>query len=214
MSSSSPAIEPATEVSRLLSAWRQGEPDALDRLMPLVYRELHRLAHAHLRRERAGHTLQTTALIHEVYLRLAGKDRPRWQGRRHFFAVAAQLMRRILVDWARRRCYAKRGGGAAPLPIEAAEWLAVDRASELVALDDALGALASFDPGLVRLVELRFFAGLDIAETAEVLGVSASTVSREWRLARDWLYGELAAGGEPAAAGQAGGGRAGGTDGR
>lgn len=200
MSLSLPATEPTTEVSRLLAAWREGDAGALDRLMPLVYEELHRLAHAHLRRERDGHTLQTTALIHEAYLRLAGKERPRWQGRPHFFAVAAQLMRRILIDCARRRCYAKRGGGARPLPIEAAETLGVARARELVALDDALDALGAFDPDLVRVVELRFFAGLDIAETADVLGVSPSTVSREWRLARDWLYGELAPQGRPAEA--------------
>lgn len=195
MSSPSTAIEPASEVSRLLAAWRDGDAEALDRLIPLVYPELHRLAHAQLRRERRGHTLQTTALIHEAYMRLVGKERPRWQGRRHFFAVAAQVMRRILIDWARRRCYAKRGGRAVRLPLEAAERIGIERARELVALDDALAALERLDPGLVRVVELRFFAGLDIAETAKTLGVSPSTVSREWRLARDWLYGELEQGG-------------------
>ena len=182
---------PATPVTGLLLEWRRGNPRALDELMPLVYDELRRVADRYLHRERPGHTLQATALVHEAYVRLIGKDHPRWQGRVHFFAVAAQVMRRILIDHARTRGYAKRGGGARRVSIDEAPVLSRERAAELVELADCLTALGEMDSGLRDVVVLRFYGGLSIRETAEALGISISTVKREWRAARAWLYGEL-----------------------
>lgn len=182
---------PPNEVTRLLLAWSQGDRAALDQLMPLIYAELRRLAHRHLGAERPGHSLQTTALVNEAYLRLVEQKDLHWQNRAHFFAVAAQLMRRILVDYARARYNAKRGGGVAKLTLEAAAEVSLERSAELVALDDALTDLATFDQRKSRLVELRFFGGLSIEETAEVLQVSPGTVMREWTLAKAWLQREI-----------------------
>jgi RNA polymerase sigma factor (TIGR02999 family) len=177
----------AHEVTALLTAWSKGDESAYDKLVPLVYDELHRLAHRHMNRERKGHTLQTTALVDEAYLRLAGQRVP-WQNRSHFFAIAAQLMRRILVDHARSHQYAKRGAGAPHVSLDNALEMSEERAAELVALDEALDDLARLDPRKARVVELRFFGGLEIEETAQVLGVSPNTVKRDWRTARAWLY--------------------------
>lgn len=186
MTSSSPK-----EVTALLYAWSEGDAAALDRLMPLVYAELRRMAGRHMARERRGHTIQTTALVHEVYLRLVDQERVRWQDRTHFFAIAAQLMRRILVDHARKRLNAKRGGRLVNLSIEAAEGISVARAAEVVAIDDALKALSGVDERKGRIVELRFFGGLSIEDTADALGVSAGTVMRDWTLVKAWLKREL-----------------------
>jgi len=185
-------------VTQLLAAWRRGDRSALDRLVPQVYGELRRLADRALRGERAAHTLQPTALVHEAYLKLAGAKSPRWQDRLHFFAVAAQLMRRILVDHARARKAAKRGGGALLVPFDEehdpVERSAIERATELVALDDALSALGALDPRKARILELHHFGGLSIAETAEVLELSTSTIGLEARLARAWLLVEMGRG--------------------
>jgi RNA polymerase sigma factor (TIGR02999 family) len=181
-------------VTNLLAAWSGGDPVALERLMPLVERELHLLASRYLRRERPGHTLQTTALVHEAYLRLVDQRDVRWQSRAHFFGIAAQMMRRILVDHARRIAYARRGGGAAKVSLDEACVVSAERAAELVALDDALLALARLDGRKCRVVELRYFGGLSVEETAEVLGVSTDTVGRDWRAARAFLRRELEAG--------------------
>ena len=179
------------DVTALLCAWSEGDAAALDRLMPLVYAELRRMARRHMARERGGHTIQTTALVHEVYLRLVDQERVRWQDRTHFFAIAAQLMRRILVDHARKRLNSKRGGKLLNLSIEAAEGISVVRAAEVVAIDDALKTLSGVDERKGRIVELRFFGGLSIEETADALGVSAGTVMRDWTLAKAWLKREL-----------------------
>jgi RNA polymerase sigma factor (TIGR02999 family) len=179
------------EVTRLLIAWGNGDQAALDELLPLVYQELHRLAARHLSRERSGHTLQTTALIHEAYLRLIEQKAVQWQNRAHFFAVAATLMRRILVDHARARQYQKRGGGAQQVTFDEALEVSDERAAEVVALDEALTALAEFDQRKSQMVELRFFGGLSIEETAEVLQVSPGTVMRDWTLAKTWLQREI-----------------------
>jgi RNA polymerase sigma factor (TIGR02999 family) len=175
------------EVTRLLIAWGQGDQAALDELLPLIYQELHRMARRHLGRERGGHTLQTTALVHEAYLRLLDQQEMGWQNRAHFFAIAAQMMRRILVDHARARHYQKRGGGAQRVSFDEALVVSNERAAEVVALDEALTSLAEFDPRKSQMVELRFFGGLSIEETAEVLGVSPGTVMRDWTLAKTWL---------------------------
>ena len=183
------------EVTDFLRAWSGGDQNALDRMIPIVYKELHRLAHRHIRRERPGHSLQTTALVNEAYLRLVDYTRMQWQDRAHFFAVSAQLMRRILVGHARRHNL-KRGAGVLHVTLDEAA-IAVagaGRASDLVALDDALNALARFDQRKVRVVEMRFFGGLSLEETAEVLRVSAVTVRRDLRTARAWLYRELTGG--------------------
>jgi RNA polymerase sigma-70 factor (ECF subfamily) len=177
----------AHEVTALLMDWSAGDESAYDKLVPLVYDELHRLAHRHMNRERKGHTLQTTALVDEAYLRLVDQRVP-WQNRSHFFAIAARLMRRILVDHARSHAYAKRGGGAEHVSLDDALEMSEERAAELVALDEALDALARLDPRKARVVELRFFGGLEIEETARVLNVSPNTVKRDWRTARAWLY--------------------------
>jgi len=174
-------------ISRLLVDWRDGDKTALDRLVPLVYRELRRLAGYYMRRQRADHTLQTSALINEAYLRLIDHKNMRWENRAHFYAVAAQAMRRILVDHARSRGYAKRGGGALKVSFDEAVIGAEERAAELIALDDALQDLVAIDPRKCQIVELRYFGGLSVDETAEVIGVSSVTVMREWRSAKGWL---------------------------
>ena len=179
------------EVTQLLLKWSNGDQEARDQLMPLVYSELHRLAHHYLRRERPAHTLQTTALVHEAYLRLIGVEDVRWQDRNHFLSLAASLMRRILVEYARSHHASKRGGGL-KLSFDEAVHLLQARVADLVALDDALTALASIDPRQSRIVELRFFGGLTVEETADVLGISCRTVKREWSVARAWLHRELA----------------------
>ena len=175
-------------VTQLLMDWGNGNQDALNRLMPLVYEELRRLAKRHMARERRDHTLQTSALINEAYLRLVDQRNAQWQNRAHFFAVAAQVMRHILIDHARSHQYAKRGGGALKIPFdETALVFSEERAAQLVALDDALNTLAAADPRKSQVVELRFFGGLNIGETAEVLKISPATVEREWRAAKGWL---------------------------
>jgi len=179
------------EVSQLLRAWSDGDQTALDKLMPLVYEELRRMAKRHMDRQNPGHTLQTTALIHEAYLRLIDQKETRWQNRAHFFAVAARAMRSILVDYARARQAAKRGGEAVVVSLDEAAVASDERAAEMVALDDALEGLAAFDRRKCRVVELRYFGGLSVEETAEVLKVSPETVARDWRLARTWLLREL-----------------------
>jgi RNA polymerase sigma-70 factor (ECF subfamily) len=178
----------ADKVTGLLSEWRQGDKAALDKLTPLVYDEMRRLAHRYVRREREGHTLQTTALVNEVYLRLAGQQSIEWQNRAHFFGVIARVMRHILIDHARARHFAKRGGAAERIPLEDADLMSAQRAAELVGLDEALEELARFDGRKSRVVELRYFGGLSLEETAEVLDISVMTVRREWRAARAWLF--------------------------
>jgi len=182
------------DVTGLLLSWRRGDAEALDRLVPLVYDELRRVARRHLRREQPGHALQATALVHEVYLRLVDVDRLTLQNRTHFFAVAAKLMRQILVDHARRQQAAKRGGGATMVSLEDASPAAQPLSVDVLALDQALDALSAIDARQGSVVELRFFAGLDIAETAEALGISPATVEREWAMAKAWLYRRLSPG--------------------
>jgi len=178
-------------VTQLLLAWSNGDESALDKLTPLVYDELRRLARRYLRRERPGHSLQATALVHEAFLRLIDQQQAPWESRLHFFGVAAQLMRQILVEHARSRQAAKRGGGALRISLSQAGAIFAERDVDLVTLDDALKLLARIDPQKSRLVELRFFSGLTIEETAEALGVSPATVIRQWRLAKAWLYREI-----------------------
>ncbi len=179
------------EITRLLVAWGDGDQSALGELAPLVHSELHRLAHHYMSRERPGHTLQTSALVNEAYIRLIDWKNVRWQNRAHFFAVSAQLMRRILVDFARERQYLKRGGGALQVSLGEAASLTECRGADLVALDEALIALAEVDQRKGQVVELRFFGGLSVKEVAEVLKVSEETVTRDWRLAKVWLLREL-----------------------
>jgi len=180
-------------ITRLLNAWQQGDASARDRLFVLVYEELRRRATAHLRRERRDHTLRPTALVHEAYLRLMGQDRAQWQGRSQFFAIASETMRRVLVDHARERKAAKRGGAAVRVALEEDVAATDAREVDLIALDTALDELADLDRRQSRVVELRFFGGLGTAEIAEVLDVSRATVDRDWRFARTWLYRRLAA---------------------
>ena len=187
------------EVSQLLLAWSDGDQSALEKLVPLVYTELRRLASHYMGRERAGHSLQTTALVNEAYLRLVDYKRMQWQSRAHFFAVSAQLMRRILVEHARSRRHLKRGGGAPLVSLEEAAVIAEGQDADLVALDEALESLALIDQRKSRVVELRFFGGLSVEETAEVLKVSPVTVMRDWSTAKAWLYRELSQGGEDGA---------------
>jgi RNA polymerase sigma factor (TIGR02999 family) len=182
---------PSALVSKLLLNWGQGDQDAREALIPLVYDELRRLARRHLRRERPDHTLQSAALVNEAYLRLIRQDQPQWQNRAHFFGVAAQLMRHILVDHARNRAAAKRGAGVPKLALDPELALPKERGVDLVALDDALNQLAALDPQQSRVVELRFFGGLSIEETSVVLGTSPATVKREWATARAWLQREM-----------------------
>jgi len=179
------------EITRLLAAWSDGDQSALDKLVPLVQSELHRLAHHYMGRERPGHTLQTSALVNEAYIRLIDWKNVRWQNRAHFFAVSAQLMRRILVDFARERNYLKRGGGALQVSLSEAAAFALDKEADLVALDEALVELSDMDRRKGQVVELRFFGGLSVKEVAEVLKVSEETVMRDWRLAKVWLLRQL-----------------------
>jgi len=181
------------DVSTLLRAWSDGDRNALERLTPIVYDELHRLARRYMKRERPGHSLQTTALVNEAYMRLVDYKRMQWQNRAHFFAVSAQLMRRILVEHARRH-NVKRGDGVPHVPLEEASMVGVGRARDLVMLDEAMNALARLDPRKVHVVEMRFFGGLSVEETAEVLKVSPVTVMRDWSTAKAWLYREITGG--------------------
>ena len=177
-------------ISRLLADWANRDPKARDLLVPIVYEELRRLAHHYMRGEREDHTLQTTALVNEMYLRLAGIHELRWRDRAHFIAMAATLMRRVLVDYARQRARDKRGGGISVTSLDE-NAVAPQRAVDVLALDEALNRLAAADPQQSRVVELRFFAGLSVDETAEALGISPATVKRDWATAKLWLYNEL-----------------------
>lgn len=178
-------------VTELLQGWRDGDKEALDKLMPLVYEELRRQAARYLRQERPGHTLQTTALIHEAYLRLIDQRKTKWENRAHFYGIAAQMMRRILVDHARTRGRLKRGGSSIRVSMSQAVALAEGPNLDIVAIEEALKRLEELDPHQSRIVELRFFSGLTVEETAEILGISAATVKREWRVAKAWLYREI-----------------------
>jgi RNA polymerase sigma-70 factor, ECF subfamily len=182
------------DVTEMLIAWQRGDETALADLMPVVYDELRRIARRHLSRENEGHTLQTTALVHEAYLQLVDESRTAWQSRAHFFAIAARQMRRVLVDHYRSHQYAKRGGGAEHIDLEDALVAAPERAREVIALDDALTELAAFDERKCRVIELRFFAGLSIEETAVALNVSPGTVMRDWTLAKAWLQRAMGGG--------------------
>ena len=179
------------EVTQLLGDWSGGDEAALEKLFPLVQPQLHRLAHHYMSRERAGHTLQTTAILDEAYLRLVDNTKPIWQGRTHFIAAAAQLMRRIMVDHARQRHSLKRGGGALKVTLDEAALVTETRSEELLALDEALENLAAQDPRKSQIVELRYFGGLTVEETAEFLKLSQRTVEREWTMAKAWLYRAL-----------------------
>lgn len=185
------AVPDNNDITLILCEWSAGSREALDKLMPIVYDELRRQASRYLRGERPGHTLQTTALVNEAYLRLIDTSRMNWQSRAHFFAVAANMMRRILVDFARSRNYQKRGGGAIRVSLVHAENISKDKSEDLVALDEALNTLAAFDERKAKVVEMRFFGGLSVEETAEVLKVSQDTILRDWRLAKVWLLREL-----------------------
>jgi RNA polymerase sigma factor (TIGR02999 family) len=189
---SSPVTIPSQQdVTRLLVRLTDGDRGVLDELLPVVYGELRKLASSYLRRERVGHTLQPTALVHEAYMRLVDQTQVQWQNRAHFFGVAAQMMRRILVDHARAHEAEKRGGEFQKLSLDENIDVSGERDVNLVALDDALNLLAEVDPQKSKIVELRFFGGLSVEETAEVLGVSAPTVKRQWRMAKAWLYGQV-----------------------
>ena len=179
--------ESPNEVTQLLIAWGNGDLAARDQLMPLVYAELHRLAHRHIRKERPGHTLQTSALVNEAFVRLVDQRQVHWQSRAHFFGIAAQMMRRILVDYARKRRFAKRGGNQQQVSLNEELIVSKQRSAEVVLLDDALTQLAEVDERKSKVVELKFFGGLSIEETAEALGVSPGTVMRDWTLAKAWL---------------------------
>jgi len=183
--------QPHNEITQLLLRWSSGDQDALNQLMPIVYDELYKLAHGYLRRERPDHTLQPTALINEAYMRLVKQDFPEWQSRRHFYGVAAQLMRQILVDYARSHAADKRGGGWEILSLDESLTFSDEKAADFVALDDALLALAKFDRRKVHIIELRYFGGLSLEETAAELGISITTIGDEMRLARAWLRREL-----------------------
>ena len=182
---------PPHEITQLLAEWSEGSQAALDKLYPLVYQELRRLAHGYLKRERKGHTLQTTALINEAYLRLVDQKHVRWANRSHFFGISAQIMRRILIDHARRYDYSKRGGGALKISLDEAAIVAKERGRALLRLDEALNSLAKIDPRRSRVVELRHFGGLNNEEISGVLKISENTVTRDWNMARAWLYQEL-----------------------
>jgi RNA polymerase sigma factor (TIGR02999 family) len=179
------------EITRLLGDWRSGQPEAGSRLMELVYKELHQIAARRMRRERGGHTLQATALVHEVYLRLCGSEAIDWQNRAHFFAVAAQQLRRILVDHARRRRSEKRGGGGLTFSLHEGDGPVIDRDDRLLALDEALGRLESLDERAAKVTELRYFGGLSEKEASEALGISVATLKRDWAFARTWLASQL-----------------------
>ena len=187
-------ISTSQDITQLLRAWGEGDSEALAKMTPVLYRELHRMAHRYMRRERSDHTLQTTALINEAYVRLIDWKNVEWQNRAHFFGVAAGLMRRILVDFARSRNYGKRGGGTRmTVSLDQAATVSRDRPREIVALDEALRSLAMIDERKSQIVELRFFGGLSVEETAEALRVSSRTVLRDWDLAKAWLNRELGA---------------------
>jgi RNA polymerase sigma-70 factor, ECF subfamily len=188
---------PEANLTGLLLAWRGGDPAALDRLVPFVYTGLRQIAHRYMRQEARGHPLQTTALVHEAYLRLIDADRVDWHGRAHFYAIAAQVMRRILVEAARRRDAGKRGGDASHVALDEALVPAPGREADLVALDEALERLGALAPRKAKVVEVRYFGGLSVRETAEVLGVSEVTVMRDWQMAKRWLHHDLAAGSQP-----------------
>lgn len=188
------ALPSTHEVTQLLKAWSTGDQQALEKLTPLVYEQLHQVAQRCMAGERSGHTLQTTALVNEVYLRLVDCGQMNWQDRAHFFAMSAKLMRRILIDFARSRGYQKRGGGVLQMSLDEAPSVCNERDANLLALDDALRALAVVDERKSKVVELRFFGGLSIEETAEVLRVSVETIVRDWRLAKVWLLRELSEG--------------------
>ena len=179
------------EITQLLAAWREGNQTALDELYPLVYDELHRLARRYMSRERKGHTLQTTALINEAYVRLVDQRNVQWANRSHFFAISAQIMRRILIDHARRHAYAKRGGGARQVSLDETATVINDDLAEFLRLDEALKSLAELDPRRSQVVELKYFGGLNNDEIAGVLKISKNTVIRDWNMARAWLYGQL-----------------------
>jgi RNA polymerase sigma factor (TIGR02999 family) len=179
------------DITKLLQGWQGGDGAALDALVPVVYKELRRLAHYELRKERPDHTLQSTALVHEAYFRLVGRDLPQWEGRTHFFAIAGKLMRQILVDYARRRRASKRGSGVCMLTLDDAMAMPQGKDVDVVAVDDALNTLAEVDPRQSRVVELRFFAGLSLEETSEVMGIATATVQRDWTAARAWLHREI-----------------------
>jgi RNA polymerase sigma factor (TIGR02999 family) len=187
---------PSAEVTKLLVAWSSGDEQSLAQLVPVVYRELHEMARHYMATERSDHTLQASALVNEAYLKLVDVRQVKWQNRAHFFGVSAQLMRQILVDFGRRRHSLKRGGGVRPVTLNEDLDVSAAHTTDLVALDDALKALANVDPRKVRVVELRFFAGLSVEETAEVLKVSPDLVVRDWRLAKVWLHREMKKGGE------------------
>jgi RNA polymerase sigma factor (TIGR02999 family) len=191
---SDPDTEGTPDITQLLAEWSARDPGARDRLLPIVYKELRRLAHYYMRDERADHTLQTTALVNELYLRLAGLRDLHWRDRAHFFAMAGTLMRRVLVDYARRHSRAKRGGGVAIATLDDRAGATPPASVDLLALDRALERLAAVDPQQSRIVELRFFGGLSIEETAEALSISPATVKREWTTARAWLHHELISG--------------------
>lgn len=180
-----------SEVTGWLVEWSNGDETAYEKLIPLVHAELHRLAHHYMSRERTGHTLQTTALVNEAYLKLVDQRRVRWQNRAQFFGICAELMRRILVDYARQQKYAKRGGGAPRISLDEAPEISAEPTTDLAALDDALEELAAFDARKARVVELRFFGGLNNDEIAEVMGLHTNTVSRDWNAAKAWLYKEV-----------------------
>jgi len=184
-------MSPPNEITQQLIAWSNGDAAALERLIPAVYQELRRMAEHYFRRERAGHTLQPTALVHEAYLKLIDQRGVEWQNRAHFFAVAAQIMRRILVDHARAKHREKRGGHGLTLSLNEAAGYTLDRAAELVALDDALQILKDQDARKCRVVEMRYFGGLTVEETAHVLDIAPNTVMRDWNLAKAWLYQQL-----------------------
>jgi RNA polymerase sigma-70 factor, ECF subfamily len=179
------------DVTQLLLQVSGGDRAAVDALLPLIYQELRRLAGGYMKNERVGHTLEATGLVHEAYMKLIDQTRVEWRNRAHFFGVAAQVMRRILVDYARGHQASKRGGSAEKVELQEGLAASTGRSSELIAVDDALEELQKRDPEKSRIVELRFFAGLSIEETAEVMGMSTATVNRHWRLAKAWLYGEL-----------------------
>ncbi len=182
------------EITQLLAEWSDGNQAALDELYPLVYEELHRLARRYMSRERKGHTLQTTALINEAYVRLVDQRNVQWANRSHFFAISAQIMRRILIDHARRHAYAKRGGGARQVSLDETAQVLQDNLSEFLRLDEALQSLAQLDPRRSQVVELRYFGGLNNEEIAGVLKISENTVIRDWNMARAWLYRQLSGG--------------------
>ena len=183
--------QPSHQVTKLLKDWSVGDQSAADKLMPLVYEELRRLAHQYMRREKPGNTLQTCALVNEAYVRLVDQSQIQWESRSHFFGIAARLMRQILVDQARRRNFAKRGGGAIRVSLNEATAVAQEQSASVMALDDALKSLEKIDPRKSRIVELRFFGGMSIEETAEALRVSPGTVMRDWTFARAWLQKEM-----------------------